>query len=33
MILVENALVLTPSFEAKPLDLLIDKGAIADVVP
>jgi len=33
MILIQNALVLTPSFEAQPLDVLIDKGGIADVVP
>ena len=32
MILIQNALVLTPSFDARPLDVLIDKGAIADVV-
>ena len=31
--LIQNALVLTPSFEAKPLDVLIDDGLIADVVP
>ena len=31
MILIQNALVLTPSGESKPLDVLIDKGAIADV--
>jgi len=33
VILIQNALVLTPSFEAKPLDVLIDEGSIADVVP
>ena len=33
MILIQNALVLTPSGEGKPLDVLIDKGAIADVAP
>ena len=33
MILIQNALVLTPSFEAKPLDVLVDRDAIADVVP
>ena len=33
MILIQNALVLTPSGEAKALDVLVDGGAIADVVP
>ena len=33
MMLIQNALVLTPSFESQPLDVLVDKGAIADVVP
>jgi len=33
MILIQNAVVLTPSFEAKPLDVLVDEGTIADVVP
>ena len=33
MILIQNALVLTPSGEGKPLDVLVDKGEIADVVP
>ena len=33
MILIQNALTLTPSGEGKPLDVLIDKGEIADVVP
>ena len=33
MILIQNALVLTPSGEGKPLDVLIDKGTIADVAP
>ena len=33
MMLIQNALVLTPSFEAQPLDVLVDKGTIADVVP
>ena len=33
MILLQNALVLTPSGEGKPLDVLVDKGEIADVVP
>ena len=33
MILIQNALVLTPSAEAKALDVLVDKGTIADVVP
>jgi len=31
--LIQNALVLTPAFEVKPLDVLIDGGSIADVVP
>ena len=33
MILIRNALVLTPGFEAKPLDVLVEGGTIADVVP
>ena len=33
MILIQNALVLTPSGEGKPLDVVIDGGTIADVVP
>jgi 5-methylthioadenosine/S-adenosylhomocysteine deaminase len=33
VILVQNALVLTPAFEAKPLDVLVNGGEIADVVP
>ena len=33
MILIQNALVLTPSGEGKPLDVLVDNGEIADVVP
>lgn len=33
MILIQNALVLTPAFEAKALDVLVDGGTIADVVP
>lgn len=33
MILIQNALVLTPTFEAKPLDVLVDGGTIADIVP
>lgn len=32
MILIQNALVLTPSGEAKALDVLVDGGSIADVV-
>ena len=32
MILIQNALVLAPSFDAEPLDVLVDEGAIADVV-
>ena len=33
MILIQNALVLTPSGEAGALDVLVDNGTIADVVP
>ena len=33
MILIQNALVLTPSGEGKPLDVLVHNGEIADVVP
>jgi guanine deaminase len=33
LILIQNALVLTPAYEAKPLDVLVDRGTIADVVP
>jgi guanine deaminase len=33
LILIQNALVLTPSGEGKALDVLVDKGEIADVVP
>jgi guanine deaminase len=33
LILIQNALVLTPAYEAKPLDVLVDGGMIADVVP
>jgi len=33
MILIQNALVLIPGLEAKPLDVLVDGGMIADVVP
>jgi 5-methylthioadenosine/S-adenosylhomocysteine deaminase len=33
VILIQNALVLTPSCEAKPLDVLVDGGVVADVVP
>jgi guanine deaminase len=33
VILIRNATVLAPSFEAKPLDVLVDGGNIADVVP
>jgi cytosine/adenosine deaminase-related metal-dependent hydrolase len=33
LILIQNALVLTPGFEAKPLDVLVDGGTIADIVP
>ena len=32
MILIQNALVLTPSGEARALDVLVDGGSIADVV-
>jgi guanine deaminase len=33
LILIENALVLTPAFEGKALDVLVEGGTIADVVP
>ena len=33
MMLIQNALVLTPSFKAEPLDVLVENGTIADVVP
>jgi 5-methylthioadenosine/S-adenosylhomocysteine deaminase len=33
LILIQNALVLTPSFEAKPLDVVIQGGTIVDVAP
>jgi 5-methylthioadenosine/S-adenosylhomocysteine deaminase len=33
MMLIAGALVLRPGFEAEPLDVLIDSGRIADVVP
>jgi guanine deaminase len=33
VILIQNALVLTPAFEAKALDVLVDQGTIADLVP
>ena len=33
LILIQNALVLTPSGEGKPLDVLVDRATIADVVP
>jgi guanine deaminase len=33
LILIQNALVLTPSFDAKPLDVLVQGGTIADLLP
>jgi 5-methylthioadenosine/S-adenosylhomocysteine deaminase len=33
LILIQNALVLTPALEGKALDVLVDQGTISDVVP